>query len=131
LVCSFTLGVLTYVLSIPYLPLRSVFPQGGHAPVVNRVDPEFLYPATAGQKAPLVSEGDTVIMLGDQKVETWPQLLRKMRDLRTEEPSPEYPTLPPPDLPPDVTHIRAGGENLIRVQLLRQSDGGIYSVWCR
>ncbi|HXG13338.1 MAG TPA: sigma 54-interacting transcriptional regulator [Gemmataceae bacterium] len=131
LVCSFTLGVLTYVLSIPYLPLRCAFSQGSHVPVINRVDHEFLYPAAPEQRAPLVGEGDTVVMLGDQAIRTWPQLLRKMRDLRTEQPQVECPTLPPLDLPPDVTHLRAGGENLVRVQLRRAGDGHLYSVWCR
>src|SRR5262249_24381917 len=73
LVTDYALGVLPYVLAIPEIGLRCAF-----TPVVNLVFEEFIYPE--GQEP--IQPGDRVVQLGDQPVDNWPQLLRKLISLR-------------------------------------------------
>ena len=66
-VCGYALSVFAYVLSLPDIGLRCAF-----SPVVNRSDPSY---APKGQSWPDLRDY-TILQLGDQKVESWPQLLR-------------------------------------------------------
>ena len=76
----------------------------------------------------LLDEGDVIVELGGQKVETWPQLLRKLRDLRGQQPQGEFATAL--DLPSEMTHVHAHGAELVLLRL-RRVDGTEYPVWCR
>ena len=133
LVCCYTLGVITYVLSVPYLGIRAAFSRTNHAPAVNRVDDGFLYPISSEQSdkagTNLAEEGDIITWLGGQKVQTWPQLLRKLRELAGEDFEPRD-ALPPLDRSDKATHIRVGEERLVRLELQRP-NGECYAVWCR
>src|SRR4051812_44001089 len=62
LACAYSISVLTYVLSTPELGVRCAF-----TPVVNHFYAEFLYPD--GQVA--LKEGDRILSVGGQPVETW------------------------------------------------------------
>jgi transcriptional regulator with GAF, ATPase, and Fis domain len=133
LFCSYAVAVVCRATSIPDFGIRAAFSQGSHTAVVNRVTSEFLYPATheqLSQHTPLVREGDIIVMLGDQRVDTWPQLLRKLRQLR-EEAATEVAALPPADFAPDLHHIRAEGMELIRLQVRGPDDAVPRVVWCR
>src|ERR671939_1307300 len=75
LACAYALGVFGYVLSTPEIGVRCAF-----TPVVNHFYQEFLYPE---EQAPL-REGDRIVQVGDQPVDNWPQLLRKLIRLEDE-----------------------------------------------
>jgi transcriptional regulator with GAF, ATPase, and Fis domain len=125
LVTAYALGVLTYVLAIPEIGLRCAF-----TPVVNLVFEEFIYPE--GQEP--IQPGDRVVQLGDQPVENWPQLLRKLISLRDETPpsfrAAEWPRVAR-DTPDAPSHVILDGHELVRVRFLRGDTGPERSVWCR
>ena len=77
LVCAYSISVLTYVLATPEIGVRCAF-----TPVVNHFYPEFLYP----ERQTALQEGDRILAVGGQPVETWSQLLRKTLLLRDQEP---------------------------------------------
>jgi transcriptional regulator with GAF, ATPase, and Fis domain len=129
LVGSYALWVLGYVLATPEIGVRCAF-----TPVVNYFYSEFLYPEN---QAPL-REGDRIVQLGDQPVENWSQLLRKLIRLRAEVPQ-EVPGLTPEALLGNAsaaggkTHLLFDGEPIVRVRFERPTRTGIEqgTVWCR
>src|SRR5436190_5829318 len=74
LVCLHAIGVLAYVLSMPDLGLRSVF--GWEI----RTPPRFFLPEKPGGLKP--HGGDTVVRVGDEKIDSWPELLAAPRQMR-------------------------------------------------
>src|SRR5262245_2727783 len=126
LVCLYSVAVLTYVLTLPEIGIRCAF-----TPVVNFVYPDFLYPT--GQKAPL-KQGDRIVKLGDQKVETWSQLLRKMLLLRDEAPETDDVTLEElrkGTVHKSLTHVQIDGQRVVRVEYKREGEDKNQVVWYR
>jgi transcriptional regulator with GAF, ATPase, and Fis domain len=81
LACVYALSVLWYVHSIPDIGLRSAFDRD-----VKRFDgPCF---AVLGGPTDALQEGDRIKALGGKAVETWPNLLRALRELPNREPKP-------------------------------------------
>jgi transcriptional regulator with GAF, ATPase, and Fis domain len=121
LVCLYALSVFWYVLSIPEIGLRCVF-----KPVIARVYPGFVR-LPDGVPAPEL-EGKTVVQLGPYAIETWPEMLHALEALSGE--PPEETVEKPPLADSSLTHVRSGGENLVRA-VVRGDDGSTLVVWCR
>jgi transcriptional regulator with GAF, ATPase, and Fis domain len=75
-VCVHASGVLTYILTMPDLGLRSAF---GHE---IRTPPRFFLPETPGGPTPRSS--DIVHRIGDETIDSWPKLLGMPRELQAE-----------------------------------------------
>jgi transcriptional regulator with GAF, ATPase, and Fis domain len=121
LVCVYALGVLGYVLAIPDLGLRCAF-----STVANRIEPEFLY-APKGTRASDL-RGSTVLAIGDQKIETWPQVPRAAVALRQQRDQAKTVTTLDEA---SSTHVLLDGMELVRVRLQPPGDRAPRSVWCR
>jgi transcriptional regulator with GAF, ATPase, and Fis domain len=126
LVCAYALGVLGYVVLTPEIGVRCAFSR-----VVGHFYEDFLYPA--GQEP--LREGDRIVQVGEEPVETWAQLLRKMLSLRADDPQPAD-GLTADDLragraPAAKTHLVLDGRRLVRVTYQRPGEEGTRSVWCR
>src|SRR3954466_13528388 len=83
--CLYSFAVLGYVLATPEIGVRCAF-----TPVVNHFDKDFLVTPVGTWppgRQPRVCEGDRIVQLGDQPVETWSHLLRKILLLRDERPA--------------------------------------------
>jgi transcriptional regulator with GAF, ATPase, and Fis domain len=125
LVSAYALGVIAYVLTIPEIGIRCAF-----TPVVNYVFEDFTYPEGQDPLQP----GDRIIQLGNQPVENWPQLLRKLIALRGEPArsvsAAEWQKVAPGEAgTPD--HVLLDGQELVRVRYLRDETGPERTVWCR
>lgn len=130
LVSGYALGVLGYILYTPEVGIRVSF-----TPVVSRFYSDFLFPE--GQ-TPLV-EGDQLLFLGDRKVDTWSQFLRKLTDLNHESAD----VLPPNTTQAELlsgtgpaagkTHVNFKGIELVRVAYQPVMGEGTEprAVWCR
>jgi transcriptional regulator with GAF, ATPase, and Fis domain len=128
LACLYAIAVLAYVLTLPEIGVRTAF-----TPVVNHFDEEFLYP----EDQPRLREGDSIVGLGNQPVETWSQFLRKMLLLREEQPA-VVEQLTAEDLlkgrvPDRITYLQLDGHRVVRVTWKRAGETGPESgvVWLR
>ena len=74
LVCVHAIGVLAYILSMPDLGLRSAFG------LEIRTAPRFFLPDQPGGLTP--RGGDTVLRIGDEKIDSWPELLGNPRRIQ-------------------------------------------------
>src|SRR5262249_53446476 len=77
-VCAYAAGVLGYVLVTPELGVRCAF-----TPVVNHFYACSVFPARRAPREP----GDRIVEVGGERIDDWPQLLRKMHLLRGKEPA--------------------------------------------
>jgi transcriptional regulator with GAF, ATPase, and Fis domain len=84
---------------------------------VNRVDLHQLRVNDNQQFPPTV--GDSIVKVGDQRIDSWPQLLIELGKLR-EKPGPTD----------SATHSYRNGEEAVLVELERAADQTHYSVWC-
>jgi transcriptional regulator with GAF, ATPase, and Fis domain len=121
LVCLYALSVFWYVLSIPEIGLRCVFDSR-----IARVYDGFV--RLPKDLPPADLERKTVIELGPHPVETWPQILHALDQLRHGKPEETVDEAPPADT--KLTHILYGGEELVRA-VVRGDDGKILVVWCK
>jgi transcriptional regulator with GAF, ATPase, and Fis domain len=126
LVCGYAAGVLGYVLATPEIGVRTAF-----TPVANHFYEEFLYPE--GQ--PPLRAGDRIVKIGDQPVENWSQLLRKIMQLR-DEPAAVIDGLTATDVargrvPPNTTFIHLDGQRVVRLVYERPGEEARRVVWCR
>ena len=111
LVCTYAGGILCYVSLTPELGIRCAF-----TPVVNHFYPEFL----VGEDQQPLQLGDTILQIGHQRIENWPQLLRAQIDLNRQQPDPADPR---------AVEFQ-DGHKVFRVRAQR-SDGTEHVVWCR
>jgi transcriptional regulator with GAF, ATPase, and Fis domain len=120
LVCGYAAWVLAYVRSTPEIGVRCAF-----SPVVNLFYPEFLYPPDQEPLRP----GDLIVRLGNRRVDNWSQLLQKLIELRGEPAEPAGPAaLESGDGP---GHLLLDGQDVVRVDYLREGDPVPHRVWCR
>jgi transcriptional regulator with GAF, ATPase, and Fis domain len=128
LVGSYAVAVFGYVLATPEIGVRCAF-----TPIVNHFYPEFLYPR---DQVPL-QEGDIIVRVGNQQVDNWSQLLRKMLTLRTDEPEIvrglSVEDLRAGQVSEKLAFLALDGQRLVRVVYRRPGEGeaGTQSVWCR
>jgi transcriptional regulator with GAF, ATPase, and Fis domain len=123
-VCANAVAVLGYVLVTPDIGVRCAFSR-----VVNDFSPTFLEP---NDQDP-IQVGDTIVQLGDHPVENWPQLLRRLLELRNEPAEPGDPHEESGDHP-RRTLLRYGDQRLVLVQYERPEPTGEvrrHKVWCR
>ena len=112
------MAVLAYILFTPEIGIRCAF-----TPVVNQFYSEFLYPQT---QQPMRS-GDRIIQIGDQPIENWSQLVRKLgesRDASAEAGDEKSLT------DPERHYLSLDGRKLVRIQYRRGDDPTRRSVWC-
>jgi transcriptional regulator with GAF, ATPase, and Fis domain len=125
-VCAYAVGVLGYVLMTPELGIRCAF-----TPVVNHFYDEFLYP---DDQPPLRQDDRIVEVGGGERIDDWPQLLRKMHLLRGERPAvveglnSEGLSYDPDSKGPPFVLI--DGQRVVRVVYERPGVGKRV-VWCR
>lgn len=117
LACIYALSVLTYVQLIPDIGLRCAF-----SPTVIQVDPNFLRDPSPRPAADLLN--CTIEQIGTRTVQTWPEVLRALTELRR---LPVQAT-DPSDPGPSLSHIQRDGETLVRVRL-RSPEGESFTVW--
>jgi hypothetical protein len=128
LVCAYSISVLSYVLATPEIGIRCAF-----TPVVNHFYTEFLYPS---DQVPL-QEGDRILAVGGQPVETWSQLLRKTLLLRYQTPRVRDDItgddLLRDQLPAGQDFLRIDGLRVVRVEYERgegaDAERGV--AWCQ
>jgi transcriptional regulator with GAF, ATPase, and Fis domain len=134
-VWCYALGVLSYVLLMPEIGLRCAF-----APVVNQFNSDFMYPRDQspeqeGDRMPL-QEGDRITQLGNQSVDNWSQLMRKMAELDSE-PAVPIDSATPADLREGKgqvagnTCIELDGQRLVRVKYHHPRESELHTVWLR
>ncbi len=122
LVCLYAIGVVAYVMSLPDIGVRSAF-----SPNVSHFFDDFLYPE---EQDPLRPD-DRILAIGGKKVEDWPQLLRRLIELRHRGEAEET------DANEDLrkrgnTHLCFQGVEIIRVDYEpAHKPGVVASVWCR
>ncbi len=119
LVLGYAVSVLSFVLFTPEIGIRCSF-----TPVVNHFYGEFLNPPNQQET---LRPGDKIVQIGDQPIENWSQLVRKLVELRndpaeagTEENLKE----------PNRHYLWLDGHKLVRVDYLRGTDPNPHSVWC-
>ncbi|HLJ92631.1 MAG TPA: sigma 54-interacting transcriptional regulator [Gemmataceae bacterium] len=121
LICSYALGILWYVHSMPDIGLRTAF-----TPEIRRVEGNAIFQEDGDAELPQV--GDQIVRLNGRTVSTWPHLLQAVRDLRHDSPvvvdtlprsgSPQHPFLLP------------DGTQWVRVRFQRPG-GEQAECWCR
>jgi transcriptional regulator with GAF, ATPase, and Fis domain len=130
LVCTYAACVLSYVMSIPEFGIRFSLTRD-----IYRVDETFVHPEFRDASQHLLPEDkDQVLELGNDKVSTWGQLLRKISTLRTETPRylPEGTSLAKAqEVEPQLSLARIGGDTWVRVRFQKANDGPEGVVWCR
>lgn len=120
LVCTYGGAVMAHVLTTSDLGIRTAF-----TPVVNQFFPEFLYPR---QQTPL-APNDRITQIGDQRIDSWPQILRAQLDFPTRTPSLE--TSDPAALnDPRNTHLFYQGQEILRIQYERPGESEPRWAWC-
>lgn len=115
---GYVLGVLWHVQAIPEIGFQFAF-----KPIIDRYDATFLEPGFSrlGEL-----RGGTIEQVGDQHVETWPQLLRALENLEKVR-YPERESL----LEPDLNYAKVDGNEWVRVRILPSGAATSLTVWCR
>src|SRR5438477_5658 len=83
-VSAYAAGVLAYTISTPEVGIR---PDFAREPLVSKLYSEFVY--LDSQKGPLtggLTEGDQILYLGDHRIKSWSQFLRRLAELKHEKP---------------------------------------------
>ncbi len=126
LVGAYTLGVLGYVLTTPEIGVRCAFTTD-----VNKFDPEFMYP----RKQEPLRQDDKIVQIADDKVDNWPQLLRKLIQLGTVTPARVEATAADlADGKGEVagkSYVQLDGQRIVRVQYHRGDENEDRSLWLR
>jgi DNA-binding NtrC family response regulator len=121
-VFAYCAAVFSYVLSIPDIGLRCAFDQE-----VIRVFPDFIYQEDTPEQKSLI--GASIVRIGSYDVESWPQVLRLLIRLRSDEATVIN---DPTDLDAErLPHVRLNGTELIHVQLQRSDDSQPLGIWCK
>jgi transcriptional regulator with GAF, ATPase, and Fis domain len=122
LVCTYALGVVAYVSSIPDIGLRSAF-----TPIVTQIYPDYILAPT--EELPDLRD-NRILQVGDHHIGTWPDLLRALIHLRDRDVQGRFTGSFPET---SYTYIEFNGEPRVKVRL-GFHEGETYAertVWCR
>src|SRR5579859_3182073 len=113
LIIGYCVGLMVHVHYSPDIGLHCTF-----SPTVARVFPEYLrYPFDSSYPEVV---GCTIQQLGPHPIESWPQFLRAIRDVRTDS----------QPVAIDPTLLDRDGERWVRVQLQRTAEEPPFAIWC-